>query len=169
MQWTTSFRTHRIKHQISDNLIWTVWKVWLCIIELTMYMSISLIITMAVWWSDHTVLTTSRKLPWSDVSTSPLTWWEEGRDQVTWRRKQSHMTKITKHLNYSSLCRITNVQFILINAHSLPLLDEMWSLLWAWRTASCLACGGLVCMHSWAPKSRRGYREKIKIIRVIGG
>ena len=43
-------------------------------LPLTMYMRMSLIITIAVWWSDQVELTVSRKLPWRDCSTVTRTW-----------------------------------------------------------------------------------------------
>ena len=45
-----------------------------------MYMRMSLIITMAVWWSVQAVFTNSRKLPCSEASTSSRTWGRKGEE-----------------------------------------------------------------------------------------
>ena len=51
-------------------------------LALTMYMRMSLIITMAVWWSVQAIFSTSRKLPCRDSITCVLIWHRRKKNSV---------------------------------------------------------------------------------------
>ena len=54
----------------------------LSMLALTMYMRMSLIITMAVWWSVQAIFSTSRKLPCRDSITCVLIWHRRKKNSV---------------------------------------------------------------------------------------
>lgn len=84
----------------------------------TMYISISLIMTIAVWWSPHTVLSVCKKLLFNDSSTSFCTYNEHNNNLVT---RLSEIEKTT------SICYIQVTRCVLtstVNAHRMLIYSQ---------------------------------------------